>query len=151
METEQDRLAIMRWETETGPTAGKNKRPGARATAKIVAEPVKLVGKPGISQRNLQKIPVVGAKPAGSATASIQSATPARGIAKPVSANKQPMQAPPGIVNSARAPIAVGRTSLKATGIAKKEAGPAKSAIPVAKANMALAKRAQGSLRKSPA
>lgn len=27
METKEERLAIMRWETETGPTAGKNKRP----------------------------------------------------------------------------------------------------------------------------
>ncbi len=45
MKTEQDRLAIMRWETETGPTAGKNKRPGTRTIAKILAEPVKPAGK----------------------------------------------------------------------------------------------------------
>jgi hypothetical protein len=61
------------------------------------------------------------------------------------------MRAQSGIVKAARAPIAVGRTSLKATGISKKEAGPAKSAIPipVAKADTAGAKLDQGSLRKA--
>jgi len=33
METKEDRIAIMRWENETGPTAGKNRRPGERTAA----------------------------------------------------------------------------------------------------------------------
>lgn len=44
MDTEEDRLAIMRWENETGPTPGKNRRYGKK-------------------QGNLQKIRIVG-KPA---------------------------------------------------------------------------------------
>jgi len=60
IETSQDRLAIMRWENETGPTAGKNQRPGKGATARTAAKSTTATGKRNIIQGKLQKIPIVG-------------------------------------------------------------------------------------------
>ena len=59
METNEDRLALIRWENETGPTAGKNKRPGKGATAPDTAKSAKTTGKCSIAQGKLQKIPIV--------------------------------------------------------------------------------------------
>lgn len=83
METEQDRLAIMRWETETGPTAGKNKRPGTRAIAKIVAEPLKTAGKRG------------SGKTTAPATTTGRKGTNATGIAKKNAVSAKPTGAKP--------------------------------------------------------
>lgn len=63
MENREDRLALMRRENETGPTAGKNQLPGKIATALNTARSGKtsgkIPGKCGIAQGELQKIPII--------------------------------------------------------------------------------------------
>lgn len=89
METKEDRLALMRWENETGPTAGKNKRPGKDATAPKTAKPGKTSGKRGNVQEALQKIPIVNMALTRAKSAPIQVKTPLRSTIA-AGANKRP-------------------------------------------------------------
>lgn len=68
MDTEEDRLAIMRWEDDTGPTSGKNRRYGTHKADLVAATRTQATGKGIIKQGRLRGIPIVN-RPASRAVA----------------------------------------------------------------------------------
>lgn len=78
METKEDRDAIMRWETETGPTAGKNKRPVKGAKSQNAAGPGTSIVKRGIAQGKLQKTPIASVAVTGNDAVPAQDKTASR-------------------------------------------------------------------------
>lgn len=57
MDTKQERIAIMRWEDETGPTEGKNRRLVKGTKASGAAKPGTSTDKHSTAQGKLQKPP----------------------------------------------------------------------------------------------
>lgn len=89
MDTKEDRLAIMRWETETGPTPGKNRRYGKRTVGQTAAKPPQTSGTGGINQGKLQMIPIVNKAAGRTVAAGAKLPLPPKpaGASVPASAN----------------------------------------------------------------